>query len=112
MYHYTKLADLGDNQALQLKLSTRKTAGVGAVTHATVVRTEYTPPSHNIPNGYTSETHVVFQDYSKRVDESIVYTKRVTDKALGQSLDKAKENLPDIIADIKQHYVDRSDWLV
>lgn len=86
-----------DKGEAALELSVHKQAGVGAYTIAQVYYI-------NRSNGYMTKTFVMFQDFNKRIPESLVKAKRVTSKVEEQSLELAKAQLPAILEQVKAHY--------
>ncbi len=93
---------------LYLELSTHKQKGAGSYA---IASTHY----KSIGNGYAMRCFTMFEDFNRRIDESIVRTGRVTDKTLAKSLELAKAQLPSIIQRMKDHYQAKGkaiDWVV
>lgn len=88
-----QIPELGENKVLLI--STRKKAGYGAITTASVCVIEHY-------NGYAMESHIMFQDFFETVNT--LKAKRVTDKVIKECHETALLRLETIKRAAIEHY--------
>ncbi len=94
-----------ENKDMYLKLSVHKQKGAGAY----VIASSYYKSQGN---GYAMKSFIMFKDFNKRIDASIVRAGRVTSKVEEQAMALAKTQLPVIIQQVKAHYSQITQWEV